>query len=778
MTPTFKAMEESHDYAILLDACAKEPIHIPGAIQPFGLLLSVDWPKLEIQNASINCDTILGVPADDLIGRSFVEFLFPDQLQDLQHYLAQDDVQEKTPLSLRLQPPAIISGAHRSGETHQEGQRERHWELSAHRHSGCLILELEPGRQDPLHDNVQFFHQKIRNAVQALQATGSLQQMCDAAVQQVRAITGFDRVMLYRFTEEWHGMVIAEARAPHMHSYLGHHFPASDIPAQARAVFLQNWVRMIPDVDYTPAALHPGTNPLNGAPLDLSHAMLRSVSPIHLEYLRNMEVKATLTVSLIDEGKLWGLIACHHPTPRMADADSRLGAKMVGQLVSSQIQLKQSLDDLHYRARLRTVHDQLIGFMEQEEDLVQGLVKHTPNMLNLAAAGGAAAAIHHDNHWTIIGKTPTEAQIEQLVDWLTSSHAGESMFCTNRLSKHFPPAMQYKEFASGLLAISIPKSERNYILWFRPEVATTVTWAGNPEKPARQDGDHLTLHPRSSFQSWKEIVEGAAAPWKKVEVEAIADLRNSILALGLQREFRKEQEARTRAERVSREKEGVVHMVSHDLRTPLSIVRMCLEMLQQTSAMQIKPMQELLDRGVRATEAIEHLANDVLNVAKVDAGALVTTVAPESAESLAHEAIDMALPLAEKRDIRLLALLNVHGAEVFCERPRIAQVFSNLIGNALKFTPQGGRITVSAEPEGDQIVFGVADTGIGITAEHLPRIFDRFWQEKEARPYGTGLGLSIVKEIVEKHGGRIWVHSEPSKGSHFFFSLPRKKAPE
>ncbi|TCS36035.1 light-regulated signal transduction histidine kinase (bacteriophytochrome) [Paucimonas lemoignei] len=754
-------MEIKQNHTDLLRSCESEPIHIPGAIQPFGVLLSLDWPSLQIRNASENCSKELGIAPSELIGKYFGELVVPDQLQSLQQYLKQEKLREQTPFNLTLCSPGRPA--------------RQDWELSAHRHRGSLIVELERGIP-PVCDALTF-HRKIRDAVQALQSTSNLQQLCEAAVQQVKAVTGFDRVMLYQFNEEWHGKVIAEACAPHMDAYLNHHFPASDIPAQARAVFLENWIRMIPDVDYEPAALYPGINPQNGAPLDLGRALLRSVSPVHLEYLRNMQVKATLTISLVDDGKLWGLIACHHASPRRIDADSRLAAKMIGQLVSSQLKLKESLEDLHYRAELREVHAQLIAYMEQEDDLVQGLVQYCPNMLDMAAATGAAAAIYHDSKWTIIGKTPSEQQIEQLVDWLVQHHGGESLFNTNRLSIHNPQAWAYKDIASGLIAVLIPKTERNYILWFRPEAATTVTWAGNPQKAVMQEGDQLTLHPRSSFHSWQEVMEGVAEPWKKVEIEAIEELRKSILALDLQREFRKEQLERSRAERIAQEKESLAQMVSHDLRTPLSVIEMTFQLLLHGAPRSAEMMQTLVQRGMRAAQAIEHLASDVLDMARVDAGELELQVKMADAGSLVHDAIDLVIPLAEKKSVQIEAVSDALGVQVPCDRARIGQVLGNLISNALKFTPAGGRITVSVAPEGDDLVFCVADTGVGIAPEHLSRIFKRFWQEDHAKSMGTGLGLSIAKGIVEKHGGRIWAQSVVGSGSQFFFSIPLQQSP-
>lgn len=706
--------------------CEKEPIHIPGAIQSFGLLIAVDLPSLRIHNVSVNCEDAFGIEAQFLVGRSLAEFVAADKLSELQQYLARDNLREQAPIDVTLHLPSTL--------------RNRHWELAAHRHAGCLILEMEPSSAGTV--DLLSLNRKLSAAVQLIHATSSLQQLCDAAVREVQAVTGFDRVMLYQFTEDWHGKVIAEQCAPHMYSYMSHHFPASDIPAQARAVFLQNWLRMIPDVGYTPVPLHPGINPLDGMPLDLGQSALRSVSPVHLEYLRNMQVRATLTISLVEDGRLWGLIACHHATPRLLDANSRIAAKLIGQLVSSQIQLKQSLDDMHYRTQLRSVHTRLLSHMEQESDLVQGLVKHTPNMLDLAAAGGAAAAIYHDNKWTIIGHAPDVSQIEELIDWLGQYTPRNEIFQTNYLSKYFPPARAYKDVASGLVAVPILKSDRNYILFFRPEVASTIVWAGKPEKMVRHDGDHSRLHPRASFQSWAETVEGIAIAWKRVEIEAITELKNSILALDLQREFRKEQQARAEAERVSMEKENMVHMVSHDLRTPLSIIKMSLELMQRTSNAHPETVGKLLERGLRAADAIDRLSQGVLDLVKVENGTAMPATSMVSPAMLVHDAIELALPLAERKCVQLQANTASSDAQVCCERNRIEQVLGNLISNALKFTPEGGCVTVSTRNEGDLIAFSVEDTGVGIAEEHIGRVFDRFWQEGSSASQGNGLGLA------------------------------------
>ncbi len=753
---------QRHADVNFLSECEKEPIHIPGAIQPFGILLTIARNGLIIENASENCEVHWGSSAQDLIGVSFAKLLSAQDAEKLRDYLARPNLKEQSPISVMLPSDA--------------GESREAWELNAHDYAGLLYLEIEPPVRIRAEASAIPFHDKIRDAIQSLQRAGTLQELCECAVREVQSITGFNRVMLYRFDTDWHGEVIAEALATGSVSYLGHRFPASDIPAQARAIFLDNWLRMIPDARYVPSKIYPGKHPATGGPLDLGQSTLRSVSPIHLAYLANMDVAASLTISLVDEGRLWGLIACHHEHPLRLDSDSRLGAQLIGQIVSSQLRIKESLEDLDYKLSLKQVNASLLSYMKSEEDLTQGLVKFSPNLLDVASAQGAAAAIYYDGGWTLVGRTPTVEQIEELVTWLSTQHAEESLFQTDSLSRQFPQAWEYKEIASGLLAISIPKSERNYLLWFRPEVITTVLWAGNPEKSVMQVAGQSRLHPRNSFKSWKEIVQGKAIPWKTVEIEAAQELRYAILALDLEREYKKEQAARAKAERLGREKEDMVMVVSHDLRTPLNVAHISFELLKLSGLAQEPALQSYIERGQLAIHNMEQLISGILDISKIEAGTMHLDLHAENANELLHEVVDFSLPIAEERGIELVESHVAKDCVAYCERARVLQVLSNLVGNALKFTPQGGKVTVTIDKCAEETVFRISDTGRGIPQKDLENIFNRFWQAKQTNRLGTGLGLSIAKGIVESHGGRIWVESEEGKGSDFYFSVPAQQA--
>jgi chemotaxis family two-component system sensor kinase Cph1 len=736
--------------------CENEPIHIPGAIQPFGILLSVELPSLAITNASVNCGDAFGLDAKILVQHSLVEYLSAASLQKTQRYLQSADLIEQAPIIV----PFINHATWLESE----------WELSAQYRDGILIVELEAVRSpETLATPLQ---RLIRNGVHAIFSGTSLQDLCDRIAQQVHIITGFDRVMIYRFNEDWHGHVVAEARKPYVQSYLDHHFPASDIPAQARSIFLENWLRMIPDVNYLPVPIYPGRNPKTGASLDLGLSSLRSVSPLHIEYLRNMHVGATLTLPLIDNGKLWGLIACHNVQPKNLASDSRLGTKMIAQFASSQLALKASNEDQRYRAEIKRAQTQLLGHMERETDLVQGLAKYRPGMLDLVDVTDAAAAIFYDNEWVLAGATPTVAQIEELVAWVAKTHGTDVPYTTNRLSDVFPPAKAYKEIASGLLAISILRSERNFILWFRSGTVSTITWAGEPEKRMEIDNGIIRLHPRLSFDSWEQIVDGIAAPWKRVEIDAISEIRTSIIALDLRRAFKREQAARELAEKLSTEKENMMHIVSHDIRNPLSALKMMLQLMQRSQMMKPETHADFIARGIRATETMERLVKSVLDIAKSNHAELLPEPQLEDANMMVADAVDLALPLGERADIRITASVHCEALRVFCKRARVEQILGNLISNALKFTAAGGHITVSTQKVDQEVVIAVVDTGMGIAPEFVPHIFERFKQGTVGAENGAGLGLAIVKEIVEQEGGRIWVESTVHVGTRFYFTLP------
>jgi light-regulated signal transduction histidine kinase (bacteriophytochrome)/CheY-like chemotaxis protein len=489
-----------------LTDCDREPIRTPGSVQPHGLLLAIEPTSLCIVQAGGDAIGLLGIPVENLIGQSLEASLGGNVLLNMQSLIEHEQIFPK---------PLYVFEAELAG---------RNLGACAHLSSGFIILELERRTKTTSLNAIGLLHQMIRGVEAAVTSAG----MAKAISREVQRVTGFDRVMLYKFLEDGSGHVIAESRCSEdVESFLDLHYPASDIPAQARALYLSNWIRCIPDARYQPAPLFPPEVQFGGKPLDLSFSTLRSVSTVHLEYLSNMGVAASTSISLIVDGRLWGLIACHHNEPLFLGAQVRSALELFAQLSSLHLRSCLDLERSAERNRLRNVQARLIPQMA-----IRDLSRLRPHLLDLIPAGGAA--IISDGALDLIGATPNSIEIRGLVEWLRMTMS-DAVFATDRLVEIFPPARAYLAEGAGLLAISIANGCRDYILWFLPELTRSVTWAGNPDKPLTHGplGDRLT--PRKSFKAWQEEVHGLSRTWSLSELEAAVDLRVAILEMELRR---------------------------------------------------------------------------------------------------------------------------------------------------------------------------------------------------------------------------------------------------
>jgi light-regulated signal transduction histidine kinase (bacteriophytochrome) len=453
-----------------LTNCDREPIHIPGQIQPHGVLLVLQAPGLHIIQVSSNTQEVMGRIPETLLGTPLTDLLNDPQIQQIQQCLT-DDFQSVNPLNLSI--ACLDQVIEFDGIVH-------HWD-------GVVLLELEPKATGGNPDFFDFYHQ-VKEPITRIQKAPTLLDMCRVVVKDVRRITGFDRVMVYQFDSEGAGIVIAEDTEQET-PYLNLHYPPSDIPKQARQLYTLNWLRLIPDAHYHPVPLIPANNPLTHQPIDLSLAVLRSVSPIHLEYLQNMGVTASMSVSLLQDQKLWGLIACHHSSPRYIPYHIRTICEFIGQVMSAELVNKESGEDSNYKRQLKSLQTQFVETLSQADHFLQGVEQLNTQLLRLVNATGAVVC--SGERCIRVGETPTEAEIYALLDWIKPrlDHSG-SVFETQSLPKLYPAAEAFKAISSGMLALEISRIHRNYILWFRPEVIQTVNWGGNPNKPVeiQQDG--------------------------------------------------------------------------------------------------------------------------------------------------------------------------------------------------------------------------------------------------------------------------------------------------
>ena len=553
---TIPALEE-----VDLTNCDREPIHISGHIQPHGVLLVVREPQLEIVQVSENTLHLLGFAPESAIGQDLSLLFDRVQLEKLKACLRNENLKTVNPIKLYVERPG----------------KSLEFDCILHRVQEVLMVELELATSQENLSVFSFYH-SVRATVSKIQSAKNLKDLCQVTVEEVRQISGFDRVMVYQFDAEGNGAVIAEDKAEKLSPFLGLNYPSSDIPKQARQLYSLNWLRLIPDINYKPVPIVSGKNAVTTQPRDLSFSVLRSVSPIHIEYLQNMGVAASMSISLIKDKELWGLIACHNYTPKYLNYELRAACEFIGQVMSLELQSKEGNEDYDYKLHLKSLQTKIFEDISTSENLSQVLVKCQHNLLEAVNAQGAAI-VFGDNCYRV-GQTPEGESLKYLTQWV-QKHLKQEIFYTDSLAKCYPEAEEFKDTASGCLAIAISPTQKIYVLWFRPEVIKTVNWAGNPNKPLQTDEDgNYRLSPRKSFELWKENVRYKSLPWKQCEIDAALELRKAMINIVLCQIDKLEKLNRALEESVAREREKTAH-----LKTAMSELKRAQTQLVQSERM-------------------------------------------------------------------------------------------------------------------------------------------------------------------------------------------------
>ncbi|WP_051469099.1 SpoIIE family protein phosphatase [Mycolicibacterium tusciae] len=493
-----------------LDNCAREPIHIPGLVQPRGVLAVLREPDFEVRQVSANVLDLLGRSVDDVLGRHLSFLIGADEAARVEQAAsAPGDLRQRNPLECTIdvagQPRAFDAILHREP-------------------GGVLLLEVEIayGARPFTFPNTYL---AVRSSVDELNRATTLTELYDGTARAVRELTGFDRVMVYRYDEDYNGEVVAEAKREELNSFLGLHYPSTDIPAQARALYEKSWLRLIDDVGYTPAPLVPAADPERGVPTDLTHATLRSVSPIHIEYLQNMGVHASMSISLLRQGRLWGLIACHHYAgPHLPPFGTRVAAEFLGSTLSLRLVDQFEDEQLHRRLAAQAVLGKLTAATLDDGDALTAVLLGTPSLLDLVPADGVVVNI--GGEYGVLGSVPSPEIVAAVAKWALD--AGDEIASSESLSGELDLDLD-PQVVSGALAINLPDGQ--YAIWFRGEVLRSVDWGGDPHNKAIavSEGDGLRLSPRKSFDRWREIVDRCCEPWAPTERESAEALRRHLV---------------------------------------------------------------------------------------------------------------------------------------------------------------------------------------------------------------------------------------------------------
>ena len=676
-----------------LTSCDREPIHIPGAIQPYGVMLVVDDQGRVVGHANSPIE-VLDRSLHDLIG---------------EHAAA---------IAPRLPP----TGIHVLGEVAFAAGT---CDAVAYRSGGHLVVELTEKLRGDVLDAA--FLARLDALGASFEAAGSLPQLAQQAARVFQELTGYSRVMLYRFIEDDAGVVLGESITDGSPSFLNHRFPATDIPKQARELYVRNRVRVIADVHYTPAPVVSASSDLSA--IDMSDSTLRSVSPVHIQYLKNMGVAASASMSIVNDGVLWGLVACHHHAPRVLSLTTRLACETVAATLARQVKARDQNELLRERMRLRAQEDVVLARLGSSDTLTDFFAGSGEELASLLAADAFVAV--QGRELFCAGICPAEVDIRAIADYARQP-AAIAPIATSSLSRQLPAAAACRELASGLLAVTMSTEVPTILMWFRAEQLQTVKWAGNPHKDVAHSPT-ATLMPRSSFEAWSESVRGRSRDWSHAQVESagrivrlMLEARNNARVRQLNRELTvtlRENES------LIEQKNYLLKEVNHRVQNSLSLVAAFLRMQGRNASPEVRQQLEEAERRLVAVGLVHRRLYQDDSVRVVDLSRYIEGLVAELKTTLDSDWADhIATDLAP-------VLISTDRAV------RVGLVVNELIVNATKYAYDGapGPVTIRLEQQQEHLRLVVADHGKG----------------QSGKTEGTGFGSRMLTSLVHSLGGSL-----------------------
>jgi light-regulated signal transduction histidine kinase (bacteriophytochrome) len=749
------------DHEVTITNCESEPIHIPGSIQPHGFLLAVKIVDYSIAFASKNCEIYFQLPLNEIIGKSLNLFFNAAEINAFTAQYQFDGSEMERPFVFSLQGKLYSTSAHNSGDT--------------------FILEMEPFAEE--HNYLPELYIQTKRFAYHTERSDNLRNLCQDIANETKMITGYDRVMIYRFDKDYNGEVYAESKEDDLEPFLGLFYPHTDIPAQARDLYLRNHVRMIADVGYEPVPLFALEEEGGSAPtLDLSLSFLRSVSPIHIQYLKNMGVAASFSISLIHNKKLWGLISCHHSTPKYIPYYVRIAAHLQAVFLQSQIDVRQVADEFELTKETNKKLQHLSEQFAKEQPVISN--ESTLQLLqNLLNAGGIAI-IHKGNLFTA-GIVPPKEEIQLMTDWILKNIKSEH-FSTSRFADDYLPAKAMCNSVAGICYHQLGLLPGNAIFWMRPEIQTTKVWGGDPNKAILLNEENNLITPRKSFAAWSESVKCQSTEWLRPELDA-ADAISLVIQRQLHLIDLIEEEVKYRSlnEKLQKANDELANMnwiSTHDLKEPLRKIQIYASIILEKYSDEIPEvvnanivrMQSSAAKMQRLIEALVSYASLMYEEAKfeqVDLNSIIKEVVMDLKEDLEEKGVT----------IDISTLPTVKGINF-----QLQQLFVNIISNSIKFANQDVPLIIkisstkttdnpastTGEPPKQWFKITFSDNGIGFNNKFKNDIFKVFHRLHTSQYTGSGIGLAVCKKIVESHNGYIIATGETDKGAQFDIYLP------
>ena len=748
-----------NDFTATMLNCESEAIHIPGTIQSHGFLLAVTERNYTVAFCSENCVDFLNKTHIELLGKNLETIFSKAEFENIQ--------QQFNEFSTDLLQPFIIN------------YEEKSFHVTAHKSDEVIILEFELFAEAKM--ALPDVLIQMKRFAYHTQRADNLQSLCQDIADETRSITGYDRVMIYRFDKEYNGEVFAESKKEDLKPFLHLHYPHTDIPAQARELYLRNLIRMKVDVGYTPVPIYTIDGVLkNNSNLDLSMAILRSVSSMHLEYLKNMKVGATFVISLLHHNKLWGLISCHHYSAKHIPYYIRLAAHFQAIFLSSQIDVRQAADEFELAKetgkKILDLQNQMINSPHTLRQ--KSTLSKLKNSIN---ADGVILHYNEENYTE--GNLPGEQEIDELINWL-KSEKGSHSFNTHKLHKHYAGATEIANSIAGLVYLPLGDNNKNCIVWTRREVEKTIDWAGDPSKAVNKNGENLMLSPRKSFEIWKQAVRFTSEEWKTPELKEAetisAAIQRQLHLANLKLEEKRYLILNEKLQKANDELANMNWISTHDLKEPLRKIQVYSSIILEKDGAKIPDsVKENIMRMQKSASKMQVLINDLLTYSKVmnEEKKLDPVNLNDIIEGIL---LDFKENIEEKNiTIQLHNLPTVFGIQF-----QLRQLFLNLICNSIKFIRP--EITPVIIISGENVIsekinftsqrffkITVKDNGIGFDAAYEEKVFKIFQRlHSQTEFMGTGIGLSICKKIAELHSGYIEAQGVEGEGAIFSVYLP------
>ena len=731
-----------------LNNCEDEPIHIPGSIQPHGFLISIDSKTNILSVCSENVSEFVGIPYEQMLGKKAATIFDQNFVNEISLFKESSNL-VKT-FNYRINNIDFSINLHSSNEQ--------------------IIIEGEPLRHQFNENND--LYSSSRQLLSYIEGTFTLKELADVVAVAIKNITQYDRVMVYRFDDKYNGEVIAESKESHLQSYLGLHYPHTDIPVQARELYIKNHLRIIGDVSYTPVPLYK-LNTDKSDTLDLSLSVLRSVSPIHIEYLKNMEVGATLTISLIHKGKLWGLITCHHYSPKFLSHEIRSAVKLHGHFITSQIDVRIINEEFEIATKTNNALNDLISKkIDAKRDSITDLLRNESILKLCNSVGFTAVVANKVYHY---GTTPSDENCKRLAVFL-SEFTNEETLQTDSLVKISTDLTFISNDFPGINFYSL-KNDSDCLIWYRSHTIKEIHWAGNPDKAIEKINDRLS--PRKSFALFTESVKDSSRMWLKSEINACNSFYNYFQIHLRSILFNEEKEIQKKLteilEETNAELENINWISTHDLQEPLRKIRMMASVLVGGNELKVLPedVQSKIVKIQNSAERMQNLIVDILKYTKTGSqNSNFEDISLNNLFSELREELDSTL-IDYDTTLIIEDLPNIQGIPFL-----LKQLFLNIINNSLKFRSLTNNPLIKINDKSSlspnkYTIIEIEDNGIGFDNEYKDKIFKIFARLNNKDTYeGSGIGLALCKKIMIKHNGLITADGELGKGVKITLYFP------